>query len=93
MLMGAWLMAAPAMAQKPATASSDKERCQATTQKGERCKLKVLDGSKYCSVHNAKNPKGAKCKATTQEGKRCTRAANKNGYCAQHYKMKTNKKK
>lgn len=93
-LMGAWLLAAvPVLAQKPAKASNDKERCHATTQKGERCKLKVVDGSKYCATHNTKNPNSAKCKATTKAGTRCTRAAVKSGYCKQHYEMKKTGKK
>lgn len=87
--MGAWMMAStPAMAQKPEKASNDKERCQAKTQKGERCKLKVVDGSKFCSVHYAKSSKASLCKATTKKGTRCSRAAGKSGYCTQHEQMK-----
>lgn len=87
--MGAWLMSfMPATAQKSTKASNNKERCQATTQKGERCKLRVVDGSKYCSVHRGNNPKGAKCKAITQSGIRCSRAAVQGGYCSQHATMK-----
>lgn len=92
--MGAWLLSAiPAQAAKPQKANSDKERCHATTQKGERCKLKVVDGSKYCATHNTKNPKSTKCKATTQKGVRCSRTAVKNGYCQQHYDLKKAGKK
>jgi len=36
---------------KPEKATSDADRCQAKTKKGTRCKLKVLAGSRYCSVH------------------------------------------
>ena len=91
-LVGLCLMGAnPAVAKKPLKAKNVKEQCEAITQKGERCKLKVVGGSKYCTVHHSKNPNSAKCKATTKDGKRCSRAANKGGYCSQHYSMKKGK--
>lgn len=90
-LLGAWLIGMPVMAQKPNVASNNKERCQAKTKKGERCKLKVIEGSKFCSVHNAKDAKSTICKAITKKGTRCTRAAVKGGYCTQHYNLKKGK--
>lgn len=36
---------------KPQKASSNKDRCSATTKKGTRCKLKVVAGTRYCPVH------------------------------------------
>lgn len=35
----------------PEKATTDAERCQAPTKKGTRCKLKVVDGSKFCNIH------------------------------------------
>lgn len=36
---------------KPEKAANDTERCRATTKKGTRCKLKVVNGTRYCPVH------------------------------------------
>lgn len=36
---------------KPEKATSEANRCQATTKKGTRCKLKVMAGSRFCPVH------------------------------------------
>lgn len=36
---------------RPKKATSDTKRCRATTKKGTRCKLEVMPGSRYCSVH------------------------------------------
>ena len=38
-------------------------RCEAITKKGTRCKNKALERSKYCRVHQAKDPNVAQCKA------------------------------
>lgn len=87
-LMGAWLIGfASSCSGKPEVASCDEERCEAMTQKGERCKLKVVDGSSYCPVHYAKDDYVPQCKATTKKGSRCSRPANDDGYCTQHGKM------
>jgi len=73
---------------KPEKAKSEKTQCVATTKKGNRCKLEVVEGSKYCPVHYAQDPNAEKCKAMTKKGTRCTRAAKVNGYCTQHAKKK-----
>ena len=36
---------------KPKKATSDADRCTATTKKGTRCKLMVLPGSNLCPIH------------------------------------------
>ena len=36
---------------KPQKATSNANRCTATTKKGTRCKLKVIEGTIYCPVH------------------------------------------
>jgi len=36
---------------KPVKASNDRERCQSTTRQGTRCKLKIIDGTRYCPIH------------------------------------------
>ena len=62
-------------------------QCEAITKKGTRCKNNALKDSKYCQVHQAKDPKVQQCKAITQKGERCSRAATNSGYCKQHYEM------
>lgn len=90
--MGAFLMsAAPVHADKPEKAKTEKTRCQATTQEGTRCKLKAIEGTKYCAVHKNKHNNGPRCKATTQKGTRCKRPAVKQGYCTQHLKQQKKK--
>lgn len=37
---------------RPYKATNQRERCQAITQKGTRCKLKALSGSRYCNTHS-----------------------------------------
>ena len=37
---------------KPKKATNSKDRCQATTKKGTRCKLKALPNSIYCNTHS-----------------------------------------
>lgn len=78
-------------AQKPKKAESEKTQCVAITTKGNRCKLEVVEGFKYCSVHIGQDAKVNKCKATTRNGNQCSRAASKNGYCTQHYKLSKKK--
>lgn len=36
---------------KPDVAENSFEQCQGITKKGTRCKLKVVDGSKFCNIH------------------------------------------
>ena len=36
---------------RPEKATSDANRCRATTKKGTRCKLKVVAGTSFCPVH------------------------------------------
>lgn len=36
---------------KPVIAANEAEQCQATTKKGERCKLKVVEGTNFCPTH------------------------------------------
>lgn len=78
----------PILALKPEKATSGNSQCRAITKKGTRCKLKVLGGSMYCSVHITKDAKVKKCKATTKKGNPCSRTASNGGYCTQHYHMK-----
>lgn len=79
-------------AAKPKVAKNDKERCEATTTKGTRCKLIKEKGSKYCEIHAATDDASKQCQATTKAGTQCKRAAKKKGYCEQHYQMKKAKK-
>lgn len=89
LMMGMMMMGClTAEADKPQKAKNNSERCEATTTKNERCKLKKIAGQKYCSVHIGKDNSAKPCKATTQAGTQCKRTATKNGYCQQHYKMK-----
>ena len=39
---------------KPEVAGSSDEQCQGITKQGNRCKLKALEGSKYCHIHKNK---------------------------------------
>jgi len=84
------MMSLSVCAQKPVKAANSKEQCTAMTTKNARCKLKVVDGKKFCPVHIGKDAKTYQCKATTKNGTRCSRAAvkGKNGYCTQHYTAK-----
>lgn len=43
------------------------KQCQATTQKGTRCKREAEPNSKFCDVHQAKDSKVKQCKAKTKE--------------------------
>ena len=36
---------------RPVKAQNNQERCLATTKKGTRCKLKIIDGTRYCPIH------------------------------------------
>lgn len=77
-------LSSPLYAKKPEKAKSEKIQCIATTKKGTRCKLEVIEGRKYCKVHIGNDTSVEKCKATTKKGTRCTRAAKVNGYCTQY---------
>jgi len=80
-------LSSPSYASKrPEKAESEKTQCHATTQKGTRCKLKVVEESNYCPVHFAQDPRGERCHAITKKGTRCKKLAKKNGYCTQHSK-------
>ena len=74
-------------AQNVSAQGHPKKQCAATTPKGTRCKNNALKNSKFCQVHQAKDPKIQQCKAKTKSGKRCSRAAKTAEYCQQHYKM------
>lgn len=82
----------PVEAAKPKVAKNDKERCEATTTRGTRCKLIKEKGSKYCEIHAATDDASKQCQAMTKAGTQCKRAAKKKGYCEQHYQMKKAKK-
>lgn len=85
------LVSAPTLYASPQNQST--KRCEATTQKGTRCKNKAVNNTKYCQVHQAKSQPVKKCKATTKDGTRCSRDAKTSGYCKQHYKMHKEGKK
>lgn len=37
---------------KPAKATSPANRCHANTKQGNRCKLKVIKGTRFCPIHS-----------------------------------------
>jgi len=67
----------------------DKVLCAAISKKGNRCKREVLEGKRYCTVHEKveKNKTGEKvqCKKIKSDGDRCKmKTSNTSGLCYYH---------
>jgi DNA-directed RNA polymerase subunit beta' len=79
-------MASGAEQPEPAEAAAEGQ-CEAITTRGTRCTKKAIEGTRYCTTHEANAATDGLCKAVMKNGKPCPkRAQDGNDYCGQHAK-------